>query len=180
MPNPTPVNSELIGQPGSRWEILTPALILDLDVLDANIATMAAWAREGGFTLRPHGKSHKSPDIAKRQVAAGAVGLCCASLREAQVMAANGIPGLLITTPLAPGKAPLVAALVKDGADVSVVADHEDLVAAYGAAAEAAGIPASKIGETGGDFLTFAGESAAIEDLAAIFEAWLPDYMGAA
>ena len=140
MPNPTPVNSELIGQPGSRWEILTPALILDLDVLDANIATMAAWAREGGFTLRPHGKSHKSPDIAKRQVAAGAVGLCCASLREAQVMAANGIPGLLITTPLAPGKAPLVAALVKDGADVSVVADHEDLVAAYGAPAEAAGI----------------------------------------
>ena len=47
-------------------------------------------------------------------------------------------------------------------------------------AAEAAGIPASKIGETGGDTLTFAGESVAIEDLAAIFEAWLPDYMGAA
>lgn len=140
MPTSTPLNSELIGQPGSRWEILTPALILDLDVLDANIATMAAWARDGGFTLRPHGKSHKSPDIAKRQVAAGAVGLCCASLREAQVMVAGGIPGLLITTPLAPGKAPLVAELVKGGGDISVVADHEVLVTAYGAAAAAAGI----------------------------------------
>ncbi|MBL6951472.1 MAG: alanine racemase [Alphaproteobacteria bacterium] len=101
---------------------------------------MADWAKQGQFALRPHGKSHKSPDIARRQIAAGAVGLCCASLREAQVMATHDIPGLLITTPLAPAKAPLVAELVKNGGDVAVVADHPELVAAYGAAAAAAGI----------------------------------------
>ncbi|MBT3373353.1 MAG: DSD1 family PLP-dependent enzyme [Rhodospirillaceae bacterium] len=140
MSNSETPNSKLIGQPGSRWKLLTPALILDLDVLEANIAAMAAWAKEGGFALRPHGKSHKSPDIARRQAAAGAVGLCCASLREAQVMAAHDIKGLLITTPLAPGKAPLVIDLIKTGGDVAVVADHAELVAAYGAAAAAAGV----------------------------------------
>ncbi len=140
MPQSTAPNIHLVGQPGSRWALLTPALILDLDVLEANIKAMADWAKQGQFALRPHGKSHKSPDIARRQIAAGAVGLCCASLREAQVMAAHDIPGLLITTPLAPAKAPLVAELVKDGGDVAVVADHPELVAAYGAAAAAAGI----------------------------------------
>ncbi len=140
MPNTESPNRKLVGQAGSRWDLLTPALILDLDVLEANIKAMADWAEQGGFALRPHGKSHKSPDIARRQIAAGAVGLCCASLREAQVMAAHKIPGLLITTPLAPGKAPLVAQLVKDGAAVAVVADHADLVAAYGAAAAALGV----------------------------------------
>ena len=140
MSNSESPNSKLIGQPGSRWKLLTPALILDLDVLEANIAAMADWAKAGGFTLRPHGKSHKSPDIARRQAAAGAVGLCCASLREAQVMAADDIKGLLITTPLAPVKVPLVIELIKNGGDVSVVADHADLVAAYGAAAEAADV----------------------------------------
>lgn len=139
MPQSTAPNIHLVGQPGSRWALLTPALILDLDVLEANIKAMADWAKQGQFALRPHGKSHKSPDIARRQIAAGAVGLCCASLREAQVMAAHDIPGLLITTPLAPAKATLVAELVKNGGDVAVVADHTELVAAYGAAA-AAGI----------------------------------------
>jgi D-serine deaminase-like pyridoxal phosphate-dependent protein len=134
------LNNKLVGKAGSRWDLLTPALILDLDVLEANIEAMAEWARQGGFALRPHGKSHKSPDIARRQIAAGAVGLCCASLREAQVMAAHNIPGLLITTPLAPGKAPLVAQLAKDGAEIAVVADHPDLVSAYGAAAAGLGV----------------------------------------
>ena len=140
MSNSNAPNSQLIGQPGSRWEILTPALVLDLDALERNIAAMAAWAKAGGHALRPHGKSHKSPDIARLQAAAGAVGLCCASLREAQVMAAHDISGLLITTPLAPRKAPLVTALAKAGADIAVVADHEELVTTYGRAAAAAGV----------------------------------------
>ncbi|MDA1099059.1 MAG: DSD1 family PLP-dependent enzyme [Proteobacteria bacterium] len=140
MPQSDSLNRKLVGQPGSRWDLLTPVLILDLDVLETNIKAMADWAKQGQFALRPHGKSHKSPDIARRQIAAGAVGLCCASLREAQVMAAHNIPGLLITTPLAPGKAPLVAQLIKDGADIAVVADHSELVAAYGAAAAGLGV----------------------------------------
>ncbi len=137
MPPLSPPNHRLIGQPHSRWELLTPALVLDLDALERNIAAMAAWAKAGGHALRPHGKSHKSPHIARLQAEAGAVGLCCASLREAQVMAGEGIRGLLITTPLAPRKAPLVTALVAAGGDVAVVADHVELVGAYGAAAAA-------------------------------------------
>ena len=140
MPTSSSPNSQLIGQPRSRWELLTPALVLDLDALEGNIAAMAAWAKAGQHALRPHGKSHKSPDIARLQAAAGAVGLCCASLREAQVMAEHGIAGLLITTPLAPHKASLVADMAKSGADISVVADHVDLVSAYGEAAEEAGV----------------------------------------
>ncbi len=137
---PPAPNTALIGKPNSRWQLLTPALVLDLDALERNIAAMAAWAEAGGHTLRPHGKSHKSPDIARLQAEAGAVGLCCASLREAQVMAAAGIKGLLITTPLAPDKAALVVDMLKAGGDVAVVADHRDLVDAYGGAAEAAGV----------------------------------------
>ncbi|MDP6564387.1 MAG: DSD1 family PLP-dependent enzyme [Alphaproteobacteria bacterium] len=132
-------NAGLIGQAESRAALLTPALVLDLDALEANIAAMAAWADGHGLRLRPHGKSHKSPEIARRQAAAGAVGICCASLREAQVMAAARLPGILITTPLAPAKAPLVAALGREGADIACVVDHPDLAEAYLAAAEGAG-----------------------------------------
>lgn len=132
-------NADLVGQPGSRGRLHTPALVLDLDALEANLATMAAWTDASGLALRPHAKSHKSPDIARRQLAAGAVGVCCASLREAEVMAAAGIPGLLITTALAPDKATRVAALAAGGADLAVTVDHAELLAAYDAAAEAAG-----------------------------------------
>ncbi len=84
-----------------RDQVKTPALILDLDVLDANIATMVATAKKAGLSLRPHAKSHKSPDIARRLVAAGALGACCATIGEAEALAAAGIPGLLVTSPLA-------------------------------------------------------------------------------
>ena len=136
----TTPNSRLIGQANSRQKLLTPALVLDFDALERNIAAMASWAKDCQHNLRPHGKSHKSTHIAKLQAQAGAVGLCCASLREAEVMAAAGIEGLLITTALAPDKASLVTNLVHKGADISVVADHVDMVAAYGAAAEQAGV----------------------------------------
>jgi len=136
----TMFNTKLIGKTNSRRNLLTPALVLDLEALEQNIATMSAWAIERKLNLRPHGKSHKSPTIAKLQAKAGAVGLCCASLHEAMVMAAEGVKGLLITTSLAPDKIPLVVDLVKNGADISVVADHVDIVMAYSKAAEQAGI----------------------------------------
>ncbi|HWM81438.1 MAG TPA: alanine racemase, partial [Pseudolabrys sp.] len=69
----------------------TPALVIDSAALDANIARMAQAARAAGVALRPHGKTHKSPDIARRQRAAGAIGLCCATLLEAEAFAAAGI-----------------------------------------------------------------------------------------
>src|SRR5690348_12139670 len=89
---------DLLGRPGSRALIDTPALVLDLDALEANIATMAELARTRGIALRPHAKTHKSSRIARLQLAAGAVGQCCAKLGEAEVLAAAGIGGLLITS----------------------------------------------------------------------------------
>ena len=81
-------------------ELETPALLVDLDVLEANLAEMAAVAARAGVRLRPHTKTHKSPEIAHMQVAAGAAGITCAKLGEAEVMADAGLDDLLIAYPL--------------------------------------------------------------------------------
>jgi D-serine deaminase-like pyridoxal phosphate-dependent protein len=81
-----------------RDEIPTPALLLDVDRFERNLARMAAHVRKAGKNLRPHAKTHRCPEIAKRQIAAGALGVACAKLGEAEVMAAAGVRGLLITT----------------------------------------------------------------------------------
>jgi D-serine deaminase-like pyridoxal phosphate-dependent protein len=81
-----------------RDDVATPALLLDLDRFDANVARMAGYLRDHGKAFRPHAKTHKCPEIARRLVAAGAVGVCTARLSEAEVFAAHGIGGLLITT----------------------------------------------------------------------------------
>ena len=90
----------LIGQAHSRERVDTPALVLDLDAFDDNVATMAALARERGIGLRPHAKTHKSIAIGRQQMAAGAVGLCCAKLGEAEALAAGGLDRLLLTSPV--------------------------------------------------------------------------------
>ena len=89
-------NEPLIGVEGSRSALSTPALILDLDRLESNISHMAARTRQSGHGLRPVAKIHKSIEIAKRQVAAGALGVCCATLSEAEAMADGGVPGILL------------------------------------------------------------------------------------
>src|SRR6185295_5271854 len=81
-----------------RDEIPTPALLLDLDAFESNVATMAAFLKARGKGFRPHGKTHKCPEVARAQIAAGAIGCCTARLSEAEVFADHGIPGLLITT----------------------------------------------------------------------------------
>src|SRR5262249_60830974 len=85
-------NEHLIGQSGSRHELGTPALVLDLDILDANIASLAAHAAAHGYAVRAVAKIHKTVEIAKRQVGAGGDCVCCATLREAEVMADARIP----------------------------------------------------------------------------------------
>ncbi|HEX2885316.1 DSD1 family PLP-dependent enzyme [Vineibacter terrae] len=134
------LHAHLIGRQGSRGLLNTPALVLDLDMLERNIAAMAAFARAHGIALRPHSKTHKSPDIARRQIAAGALGNCCAKLGEAEVMAEAGIGGLLITSPVvsAPAIERLMALLARNP-DLMVTADHPDNVAALARAAAAAG-----------------------------------------
>ena len=71
----------LIGQPKAALD--TPALLVDLDVMEANIGRIVAACREYGVAWRPHSKAHKTPEIAKIEIAAGAIGITCAKLGEA-------------------------------------------------------------------------------------------------
>ena len=82
----------------NRHEIPTPALLLDLDAFEDNVTTMAAFVRSHGKAFRPHGKTHKCPEVGKARTKPGAIGCGAARLSEAEVFAASGIPGLLITT----------------------------------------------------------------------------------
>ncbi len=93
-------NEHLIGKDGGLLELNTPALILDLDAARTNMSTMVQHCQATNQGLRPHGKSHKSSKIAQLQIEAGALGLCCATIREAETMAKNGIKGILITSPV--------------------------------------------------------------------------------
>lgn len=129
--NDRDLHAHLIGRQGSRASLNTPVMVLDLDALDRNIAAMAALVAAHGVALRPHAKTHKSVDIARRQLAAGAVGLCCAKIGEAEALADGGITGLLITSPVAaPGAIERLAALAKRAPDLVTVVDHPDVVQA--------------------------------------------------
>lgn len=131
------LHGHLIGQLGSRDRLNTPALILDADAFERNVARMAAFARRHRLNLRPHSKSHKSADIARAQLASGAVGLCCAKLGEAEALAAEGIVGLHLTSPIVTvtGIARL-ATLSRRMSALSVVADHPDIVDALAIASQ--------------------------------------------
>lgn len=121
----------LINQQGSRAGLNTPALVIDRDALDRNIAAMATFARANKLALRPHAKTHKSAHIAKLQLAAGAVGVCCAKLGEAEALAAEGIGPILITSPVVTPQAIIrLAALHRELGDLLVVVDHPENVAA--------------------------------------------------
>ena len=115
--------------PFPRADAPTPALMLDRAALDRNIARMAAFAAGLGIALRPHAKTHKSADIGRRQIAAGAAGLCCAKLGEAEALAAAGLSQLHLTSPVvAPGAIARLTALNGRDGGLSVVADHPENV----------------------------------------------------
>lgn len=134
------LHEHLIGQQGSRAALNTPVLVLDIEALDRNIAYMAGRAAERGVALRPHAKTHKSVDIARRQIEAGAVGLCCAKIGEAEVLADGGIAGLLITSPVtAPAAVARLAALAKRSPGLIAAIDNPRMVARLQAALAAEG-----------------------------------------
>ncbi|MBL8649019.1 MAG: DSD1 family PLP-dependent enzyme [Sphingopyxis sp.] len=119
------LHRHLIGQQGSRADLNTPVLVLDADALDRNIAAMAELVAARGVGLRPHAKTHKSVDIAKRQLAAGAAGVCCAKIGEAEVLAGGGVTGILITSPVAaPQAIERLAALANSAEGLMAVVDH--------------------------------------------------------
>ena len=118
----------------TKNEIPTPALLVDLDLLDKNIQRMAVHVKKTGKHLRPHAKAHKCSEIAKRQLAAGAIGVCVATVAEAEVMSSAGIGGLLLTSPQAD---PLkIARAIVTGA--MAVVDHVKQVGCFEDAAAAA------------------------------------------
>ncbi|MEM7407555.1 MAG: DSD1 family PLP-dependent enzyme [Pseudomonadota bacterium] len=93
--NPAQIPPARVGDPIA--DIDTPALLIDLDALEHNIAHMAELVADSPVAVRPHAKAHKTPAIALRQMAAGAKGICCQKVGEAEVMVAAGVPNVLVT-----------------------------------------------------------------------------------
>lgn len=82
----------------SKADLPTPALLVDLDAFESNVKKMVSYVKGKGRAIRPHGKTHKCPDIAKYIIQQGAVGACSAKISEAEAFAENGVTGLLVTT----------------------------------------------------------------------------------
>src|SRR3954463_10595588 len=125
-------------EPGMRIEeVDTPALIVELEPFEANLRAMAEAARLSGMRLRPHAKTHKCAEIAKRQIALGAVGVCCQKVSEAEALVAGGVGDVLISNEvIGATKLTRLAALAKQ-ARVAVCVDNAENVKALAAAARA-------------------------------------------
>lgn len=120
-------------------EIVTPALVVDLDAMGRNIARMQAFADAQGLRLRPHAKTHRSADVARLQIEAGAVGVCCQTLSEAEALARAGVPDLLVTNQPRGGARAARAARLSKTVRLTVCADDAGGVDELSEAAAAAG-----------------------------------------
>lgn len=121
-------------------EIDTPALMIDLDAFEHNLKRMAEAVQGKSVRFRPHAKTHKCPVIARRQMALGAVGVCCQKVGEAEAMVFGGISDVLVSNEIVgPPKLARLAALARD-ARISVCADHPDQISAYSEAAKRFGV----------------------------------------
>ena len=137
------------GQAGagtSKWDLDTPALCVDLDRLERNIARMQAAVKRFGLATRPHAKTHKSADIAKMQLAAGAIGICAAKLGEAEALMAQGVDRICMTTGnLSPSKIRRAMQLRKRSAHFIQAVDTEQNARDLAAAAHEAGVTADVV-----------------------------------
>ena len=119
----------------------TPALLVDLNLFEANVKTMAEHCRRAGCGFRPHAKTHKCPEIAKRQMAAGALGICAATVPEAEALVVAGITGVLLTSPIVePLKIARLVSLIQQGGQVMLSVGHSREVELLSEAATAAGV----------------------------------------
>ena len=127
-------------KPGDRVEdIDTPALVLELDAFERNLRTLADSVKGKSVRVRPHAKTHKCPEIAKRQIAHGAIGVCCQKVSEAEALIDGGVQDVLVSNEVV--GAPKIARLAQlsKRAHVGVCVDHPDNLAALQAAVEHAG-----------------------------------------
>lgn len=125
------VGYDIPALPGMRQEeIVTPCLVIDLDSLEANLKKMGEFARKSGVKLRPHGKMHKSADIARLQMEiGGATGICCQKVSEAEAFVRAGITDILISNEIRnPLMIDRLARLCAGGAKISVCVDDLEAV----------------------------------------------------
>lgn len=121
------------------YELQTPVLIVDLDVMELNVKRMADFFRTVDARLRPHTKTHKTPALAHLQVEAGAHGICCGNLEEAEVMISAGIRDVLVTREIVlPEEAQLAVSLGRNS-DLMVLLDNREVAQMISGTAEAAG-----------------------------------------
>jgi D-serine deaminase-like pyridoxal phosphate-dependent protein len=121
-------------------EVDTPALILDLDAFEHNLDTMAGFLAGSGVKLRAHAKTHKSPVIARLQMARGAIGQCCQKVAEAEALAWGGIPDVMVTNQVVGARKLARLAALARITRISVCVDDPLHIAAIEQAAEAAGV----------------------------------------
>lgn len=130
----------------SKWELDTPSLCVDLDALEANLATMQRTVSSNGIASRPHAKTHKCPAIARLQLEAGAVGICTAKVSEAEAMFEHGIEQLLMTTTnVTPFKIERAMRLRKSCAGFIQATDAPENARLLSEAAQAAGVVADVV-----------------------------------
>ncbi len=117
-----------------RSQIPTPALLVDMDAMEANLKRMAAFFADGPTQLRPHYKNHKCVALARRQLAHGAIGITCATLGEAEALARNGIHGILLANEVADATQIERFVQLARVTDIMVGIDNERIVSALSAA----------------------------------------------
>lgn len=106
-------------------DLPTPALLVDLDAFEANLKFMSEHCKKAGVDFRPHAKTHKCPEIGRRQVASGALGVCVATVPEAESMVAGRVKGVLLTSPIVErGKIARMVALAKEDGVVLLALSH--------------------------------------------------------
>ncbi len=130
----------------SKWDLDTPALCLDLDAMEQNVATMQAAMKRFGVASRPHAKTHKCAEIAKYQLSTGSIGICCAKLTEAEAFYAAGIEPIMMTTSNpAKQKVRRAMALRKKNPQFIQAVDEESNARDLSAAATEAGVVADVV-----------------------------------
>jgi len=110
-------------------DVDTPALILDLDAFDANQKTLFNSVKGRAVRVRPHAKTHKCPDVARRQIAAGAIGMCCQKVAEAEAMVEGGVADVLVSNEVVGAKKLERLAALSRRAKIGVCVDNAENVA---------------------------------------------------
>ena len=109
----------------NKFDLDTPCLVLDLEILEENLGKMQASANAAGKKLRPHAKTHKCSILAKKQLEKGAIGVCVAKVSEAEALVNSGVHGVLITGALAvERKVKRLAAFLRRSPSLMTVIDH--------------------------------------------------------